>query len=507
MENPCRIITFGDSITKSYTHIFRKQIVEEYREINLEVVNAGVVGDTSTHGLIKLPQIIEQKPNVVIVGFGMNDWRKGVSLEFFRQNLRAIVDGLEKHSVRVLLVTINPDYQGLLKGTSRIIDKYNMAIKNVAHEKRIRVVDVNSLWKREIRPIQKGLADPVHPNKIGYGIICKSLLRIVPRRTTRIIWQFSGEHCACNYKCPYCYVPSDVNVGEHFIGTIDKWHEGFRKSFRNQHLSIYASFGEPIIQQHFYEVVEMIESEPNWEMIMTSNISISLPKLLKSRLIKEGRLNINASFHPTETSIDNFLKQLLVLRENGIECTVTFVMYPPLMKDFPHYFEIFTQNNFLVHVRRFRAYYQGKYYPEAYTEKERQFVAKYMDNASIKYMLMDINMKGKLSYAGMFYILVTNKGDIALCPDYTKEFRRGNILNGTINLDIEPEPLPDVNDGTVEGVASLLETGYHELEGNHVLAFARQGGIYHTKEGVHYPHIHTDFNDPSVREKFSFPGS
>lgn len=506
MENPCKIITFGDSITKGYTDLFRDKITKEYTDVNIEVVNAGVIGDTSTHGLMRIQDIIDQKPNVVIVGFGMNDWRKGVSLEFFKQNMRSIIDRLEKNNVRVILATINPDYRGFLKGTSRIIDKYNVIIMEVAYEKRIRIADINSLWKRKIIPLKRGLSDAIHPNNLGYGTICKSLMRVVPRRNTTIVWQYSGEHCACNYKCPYCYVPNDVNVGDHFIGSIEKWHDAFKKAFGNQHLTFYISFGEPMVQKHFYEVVEMIESEPNWEMMMTSNLSMSLDRLLKSRLVKDGRLNINASFHPTETTIDNFLKQLLCLRANGIESPVIYVMWPEIMSDFNNYFQIFNKNNFLVHVRRFRGYYKGKYYPRDYTAEERQFVAKYMDSASIKYMLSDAILTGKSSYVGMYHIVVTNDGDVTPTTDYMQDRRRGNVLQGTVRLDIDPQPFMGVIDGTVDGIAALLEIGYHELFQNHVITFAKQGGVYHTDKGIHYPHLDIDFNNPVIRKQFNFPG-
>jgi len=456
---------------------------------------------------MRIQSILDQKPDVVIVGFGMNDWRKGVSLELFRQNMRTIVDRLEEHKIRVLLMTINPDYQGFFRGTSRIIDEYNRAIQEVAYEKCIRIVDVNSLWKREIKPYKAGLQDAIHPNKFGYEIICKSLMRVVPRKNTTIVWQYNGEHCACNYKCPYCYVPSNVNIGDHFIGTINLWNDAFKKAFRNQHLTFYISFGEPMLGKKFYDIVEMFATEPNWEMMMTSNLSCSLKRLVKIKLAREGRLNINASFHPTETTIDKFLRQILFLRENRIEPPIIYAMWPGIMKDFKSYFQIFNRHNFLVHVRRFHGYYKNKYYPRDYTEEERQFVAKYMDDASIKYMLADVDMKGKLSYAGMFYVLVTNKGGIALCPNYHKDYKRGNILEDNVNLDIEAQPLPVVRDGTVDGVASLLEMGYHELEENHVLAFAWQGGVYHTDQRIHYPHLHTNFSDPAIREKFNFPSS
>jgi len=76
-------------------------------------------------------------------------------------------------------------------------------------------------------------------------------------------------------------------------------------------------------------------------------------------------------------------------------------MYPPFLNDFTRYFEAFDKENFLVHVRRFRGAFDGKNYPEAYTDEEKKFMAKYMDDASIKYMLANVEMGGKLSYSGI----------------------------------------------------------------------------------------------------------
>ena len=94
MENPCKIITFGDSITKGYTDIFRETITLEYSEKTVEVINEGVISETSSDGLARVASVIEQKPNVAVVGFGMNDWRKGVSPGSFRKNMSDIVDRL-----------------------------------------------------------------------------------------------------------------------------------------------------------------------------------------------------------------------------------------------------------------------------------------------------------------------------------------------------------------------------------------------------------------------------
>ena len=502
MENPCRIVTLGDSITKEYTDVFRQRFVREYPEIQSEIINEGVVSDTSTHGVARLQTVVDHKPDVVIVGFGMNDWRKGISKETFRDNMRSIVDELKRHKARVILNTINPDWNGREKGTTLAIDEYNAIVRDVAHGKHIRIADINSLWKRELRSIQDGLRDEIHPNERGYAIIVEALMRVVPRSTTTVVWQYNGGYGACNYSCPYCYYPTK---GHYFQGTIQAWHDGFKNTFGDQRLTFYLSYGEPMLGKAFHDVVEMIAAEPNWDMMMTTNLSRPLEQLIDTRLVREGRLNINASFHPSQkVTLESFLKQLFILRDHGIESPVVYVMYPQQMGAFEHYFRILDKNSFFVHVRRFKGKYRNETYPEAYTERERRFVARYMDNLSLKYMLADVNWHGKLSYAGMYYFVVGNNGDVGASAEHWDFEDRGNILRGDVRIDWEPLPFGGTAEGSVDGTAAILEVGLKELTDNHVWTFAQQGGVFRTDKGIHYPHLHTDFSDPKVREKYNF---
>ncbi len=506
MEDPCKIVCFGDSITKGYCNRFENQIKKEYSDLQINVINAGVVSETTVDALQRLNQVIKLEPDVVVVGFGMNDWRKGVAEEAFRNNLVHIVEELDKRFIRVVLMTMNPDYHQKGQVSKQLIE-YNETIRNIAHEKKVRIADTYSLWLEELPNIKEGLSDEIHPNeRVGNEIICKALMRIVPRSQTVIVWAFNGIYAFCNYKCEYCYVPSQVNMGHHFQGDIKEWHDAFKNTFGNQKLVFYLSFGEPTVAKSFYDVLDMIAGEPNWYGHITSNLSVPLERLAGTKLVKEGRLDINGSFHPTQTTIDKFLKKLLFLREHGIECPVVFVMYPPFIKKFEEWFKIFKEHNFLFHIRRFRGWYKGKYYPKAYTEEERQLIAKYCDDATIKYMLNDFNVdfKGWLSYQGMYYLFVDPHGDVQTSPDSSDKYL-GNIFKGNVKLFTEPQPYGNDWNGSVNGVASFLDLNYRELEDNFVISFARQGGVYHTENSVYYKNMDTDFNDPKIRKEYNFP--
>ena len=505
MENPCKIVCFGDSITKGYYKKFNDIIKQEYSDIKMDIINQGVVGETSVGGIKRLDYIIELEPDVVVLGFGMNDWRKGVNKEVFKQNIELIVNKLKNVNVRVILLTMNPDFNTNKKVSNQLIE-YNEIIKEIAFINKIRIADVYSSWVKELPNIKDGLYDDIHPNKIGYELICKALIQIVPRSQTVIVFAFNGLHAFCNFKCEYCYVPSEVNSDQGFEGNINDWHRAIKKSFGNENLVFYLAFGEPMAAaKNFYDVLDMMACEPNWSGHMTSNLSFPLKRLVNTRLVKEGRFNINASFHPTQISIDKFLDKLLFLREHGIEAPVIYVMYPPLIKDFDEYFKIFNDNDFIVHVRRFKGWYNGKSYPKAYSDDERQFIAKYCDDATIKYMLnqFNTNLKGKLSYAGMYYLLMDENGNVFSSPDSKDKFL-GNIFENDVRLFTEPQPYALSWNGSVNGIAPILEINYRDLEDNFVISFAGQGGVYRTNDKIVYKNLFTDFTDPKIAKEYNF---
>ena len=512
MENPCKIIFFGDSITRECTPIFEKALREKYADKQIEIINAGVISDTSRTGLKRIAPLLKKSPQVAVIGFGMNDWRKGVSKKDFRENISKMVDKFNENDARVILLTINPDYQGLFKGTSKEVDEYNSIIREVARKKRIKIADANSLWKRKIKPLQEGLRDDIHPNRKGYEVFCESLLHVVPQSHTVILWQYNGRECKCNYNCAYCYYAHSSKVENYFFGDIEQWRDAFKKSFGDQKLFFYLAFGEPMLGKAFYDVVSMIEQEPRWNLRMTTNLSQNLKKLLNTNLSKEGRIYINASFHPTQTTTEQFLKQLFYLREHDIESPVVYVMWPPHLKRFESDFKVFDKHNFLIHIRRFKGFYKGKFYPEAYNDEERQFIAKYCDDATIKYMLNEKPIFDRHNYSGLHFFIVDCTGNIGYdsdCFNFHTKYRTifGNILQPhTLQVPLEPTPYPAGHvQGTVDGVSNYLEIDYHQLEDNNVLSFARQGGVYSTTDGIFYKNINKDFNNTKIRAEYYFP--
>jgi acyl-CoA thioesterase I len=84
--------------------------------IAIEVINAGVSGDTSAGGLARIDWVFGQQVDVLVVGLGGNDALRGQSLENTESNLRRIVRRGRQTGAGVLLLGMDiptnygPDY-------------------------------------------------------------------------------------------------------------------------------------------------------------------------------------------------------------------------------------------------------------------------------------------------------------------------------------------------------------------------------------------------------------
>lgn len=510
------IILFGDSITDDVYPYFEKKVKECYPEKNYKVLNAGVKSETSRDGLKRVKDIVSIKPDVVVIAFGMNDWREangeryGVDRKEYKKNIISMINAFEKEDIRVLICTVTPSYNFDTNTYNDETKRYSRMVRYIAEETRVKVVDLEVFWQRKFKYEKDGLRDWLHPNREGYELIADSLSLIVPREHITVLWQYNGREAKCNYRCPYCYYIGLHNPTDRFTGYMEQWHERFKEAFGNQNIIFYIAFGEPTIGSEFPNLVKMVEQEKKWKLRMTSNASTNLDILIKSKLAKEQRLFINTSFHPCHVKIEKFINNISKLRDAGIEICVVYVAYPQYLDRFQQDMETFIKYGFVVHVRRFQGKYEDKLYPWAYTEKEKQMIARYMDDNSIKYMLNQQTNTGDLAFSGFDFFIVDNAGNVGYDSNVFAPYSPyraifGNIQTGNFKPLFVPSEYPGVHQGTVDGVSNLLSSGIKQLERNNTLHFARQGGVYQNEKGeIVYGNIDKDFNDPTIRKEYNF---
>jgi len=109
-QRPVRIIGFGDSLMtgyqldndQSFPAILQKALQARGREV--EVINAGVSGDTTQNGLARLDWSVDEAADLVILELGANDMLRGFDPDVTEKNLDAMLQNLTMRNIPVLLV-------------------------------------------------------------------------------------------------------------------------------------------------------------------------------------------------------------------------------------------------------------------------------------------------------------------------------------------------------------------------------------------------------------------
>lgn len=136
----------------------------------VDVVNAGVSGDTSAGGLSRIDWVLRQKPDILVVELGGNDALRGQPIENIEGNLRQIVGRGRDSGARVVLLGMDlptnygPDYAG------RFAEMY----ERIAREEKAELVPG---FVREIGTDPSMMQpDGLHPTAEGHRLLAESLL-------------------------------------------------------------------------------------------------------------------------------------------------------------------------------------------------------------------------------------------------------------------------------------------------------------------------------------------
>lgn len=104
-----RVVFLGDSLTaglglpadQSYPSLIGRKLAQQGRDV--EVINAGVSGDTSAGGLRRLEWSLEGDVKALVVALGANDGLRGLPPAEMKKNLSAIIERARSRSIPVVL--------------------------------------------------------------------------------------------------------------------------------------------------------------------------------------------------------------------------------------------------------------------------------------------------------------------------------------------------------------------------------------------------------------------
>lgn len=186
-----RLVAFGDSITAGgdasepeliFWARWAGALRQKYPRSNIEAINGATGGDSTVQGLQRLQsKVLDQKPDLVLLGFGMNDHNRegyGVPLQAFVENLRLMIDRIRADSrTEIILFSAFPPNPKWNFGSHNMA-AYAEATEQMAREKHCAFADVFHRWQQIASRKQPEdlLANNInHPNDFGHGIYFEAL--------------------------------------------------------------------------------------------------------------------------------------------------------------------------------------------------------------------------------------------------------------------------------------------------------------------------------------------
>ena len=181
-----KIIAYGDSITAGgdatepgliFWERWAQHLRQKHPAARIEVVNGATGGDATGQGLNRLEQkVLSQNPNLVLIGFGMNDHNIagfGTPLETFAANLRTMIDQIRaKTGAEIILYSTFPPNPKWHYGSHNMA-AYASATEQVAREKGCAFADVYRNWNTiavKKKPEDLLSNNINHPNDFGHGV-------------------------------------------------------------------------------------------------------------------------------------------------------------------------------------------------------------------------------------------------------------------------------------------------------------------------------------------------
>jgi lysophospholipase L1-like esterase len=174
-----RIITLGDSITQAggYQLVLQKVLNRFYPEMKVEIINAGISGHKSTDMSARLERdVIAQHPTIVTISCGVNDvWHgftknppSGVDLATYSSLMQGMVKKIKATtSAEIYLLTPTVIKEDLLSPENLKLEPYCDAIRKIAAEEQVQLVDTNQIFNLILQATQLGGGTSFHPTTDG----------------------------------------------------------------------------------------------------------------------------------------------------------------------------------------------------------------------------------------------------------------------------------------------------------------------------------------------------
>ncbi|MCW8869365.1 MAG: arylesterase [Proteobacteria bacterium] len=169
------IMALGDSLTEglgvdenhNYPALLQQKLHDDGFQ-NVEVVNAGLSGETSTGLVNRLDWVMQLKPDLTLLNIGANDAMRGLDLALTEQNIRTIIKTLRNNDSDVILAGMEI-YDNLGR---EYVTGFKAMYPRIAED--MDVTFIPFFLQGVAGQPQYNQADGIHPNLAGYQVIVEN---------------------------------------------------------------------------------------------------------------------------------------------------------------------------------------------------------------------------------------------------------------------------------------------------------------------------------------------
>lgn len=184
---PVTVLALGDSLTAGYgleqEESFPAQLETSLHSAgySVNVVNAGVSGDTSAGALARIEWALAERPDIVVVTLGGNDALRGLDPAQTYENLDQIIARIKQAGSRVLLAG--------MRSPRNLGADYNEAFDRIYPNlaKRYDLLFYPFFLEGVAAEPSLNQADGIHPNAEGIRLIVKGLQPLVAAAIDQVL--------------------------------------------------------------------------------------------------------------------------------------------------------------------------------------------------------------------------------------------------------------------------------------------------------------------------------
>ena len=203
LENPTRIVFFGDSITQAgvnktgYITKMAEMLGAQGLASKYELIGAGIGGNKIYDLYLRHEEdVIAKKPNIVIIYVGINDvWHKtssrtGTDADKFERFYNALIKRLQKANIQVVICTptvIGEKFDATNENDGDL-NAYSNIIRKIAADNQCKLIDLRKAFlsyeeKNNIENKASGIltTDRVHLNEVGNQFLAETMWETIKK--------------------------------------------------------------------------------------------------------------------------------------------------------------------------------------------------------------------------------------------------------------------------------------------------------------------------------------